>query len=321
MILHIVKLLRIYLGMTQSELARAAGISQCDVSEIETLAPYGTLNKYRKLSAYFGVPIDILLTNDARELPVEFFERHPRLPDKSDDALLNKKIGRLGEQYVYEMEYDLVSERYPGLANLIMPVFRYSGWTGFDMISFDADGRPCAIEVKTSLLPSCHSTLTAREYETACQFIEEGYHYYVVMISQYGTEDQQLACHSFDSLRQEYDYLPNSYVPVPKLQTQPPMLGMEYYRHLRGMSQSELGEQVGMNQDKICIYESGRVEPSVDKLLTIAAVLGTSVSSLLTVYDPYTGRPVSDPSTSIKSRLSVKSGPRALLRAKGGHSR
>lgn len=150
------------------------------------------------------------------------------------------------------------------------------------------------------------------------------YHYYIVMISQFGTDHQQLVCHSFDSLQQEYDYLPISYAPVPKLETQPPMLGLQYFRLLHGMSQAELGEQVGANPDKICVYESGHVEPPVDKLLAIAAVLDTSVSSLLMVYDPCTGQPVSTPDAltrtkPLDSRLTVKGGPRSLLRTKELH--
>lgn len=44
--MHIITVLRDYLGLTQQALAKEANITQADLCEIETMEPYGSMAKY-----------------------------------------------------------------------------------------------------------------------------------------------------------------------------------------------------------------------------------------------------------------------------------
>ena len=75
--MHIIQILRSYLGITQQELAQKAGISQPDLCEMGIKTPYGRIDKYQRLSDYLGISVHALVTNDCRLVPSSFFERHP----------------------------------------------------------------------------------------------------------------------------------------------------------------------------------------------------------------------------------------------------
>ena len=66
--MHVITALRDYMGMSQMELAKQANITQCDLSEIETMEPYGSIAKYERLSKVLGVPVDTLVRNDSQIL-------------------------------------------------------------------------------------------------------------------------------------------------------------------------------------------------------------------------------------------------------------
>lgn len=51
------------------------------------------------------------------------------------------------------------------------------------------------------------------------------------------------------------------------------------------LRQAELGEMVGVNAPAICKYESGDVDPSLDKLIALAKALNTSTDYLLGLTD------------------------------------
>ena len=52
-------------------------------------------------------------------------------------------------------------------------------------------------------------------------------------------------------------------------------------RRAAGMNQKELGEKLGVSASTIGMYEQGRREPSADRLISLAALLGTSPDGLL----------------------------------------
>ena len=66
--MHILTIARSYLGMSQMALAKAAGVTQPDVSEMETMAPYGQIDKYARISEFLGIPVDALVKNDCRAI-------------------------------------------------------------------------------------------------------------------------------------------------------------------------------------------------------------------------------------------------------------
>ena len=72
--MHIVRILREYLGLTQAELAEKAGISCADANEIEQGWDYGTIDKYCKLAAFLQVPVHAIVMNDIFSIPESFFE-------------------------------------------------------------------------------------------------------------------------------------------------------------------------------------------------------------------------------------------------------
>ena len=48
--MHIIQIVRLYLGLTQKELAQRAGIGQPDLCEMEIKEPYGRIDKRLYLS-------------------------------------------------------------------------------------------------------------------------------------------------------------------------------------------------------------------------------------------------------------------------------
>ena len=74
--MHIIQIVRHYLGLTQKELAQKAGVSQPDLCEMEIKEPYGRIDKYKRLSEYLGIPVHALVINDCTLIPESFFEKH-----------------------------------------------------------------------------------------------------------------------------------------------------------------------------------------------------------------------------------------------------
>lgn len=75
--MHIIQIVRNYLGLTQQELARLVGITQPDLCEMEIKEPYGRIDKYQRLSDYLGIPGHALITNDCALIPLSLFDKHP----------------------------------------------------------------------------------------------------------------------------------------------------------------------------------------------------------------------------------------------------
>jgi hypothetical protein len=103
----------------------------------------------------------------------------PRGPRHTDFAALdagNRRLGRLGEEWTMEFERRRLHdrERRPELAKQVVWVSEREGdGAGFDIRSFDADGTPRLIEVKTTGLGKYHAfhvsrnELAVSERETA----------------------------------------------------------------------------------------------------------------------------------------------------------
>lgn len=70
--MHIIQVVRNYLGLSQLELSKKAGLSQPDLCEMETKEPYGRIDKYQRLSNFLGIPIHALITNDCTQIPLSF---------------------------------------------------------------------------------------------------------------------------------------------------------------------------------------------------------------------------------------------------------
>lgn len=77
--MHLIQIVRNYLGLTQQELAQRVGITQADLCEMEIKPPYGRIDKYQRLSNYLGIPVHALVTNDCTLVPLSFFDKHSHM--------------------------------------------------------------------------------------------------------------------------------------------------------------------------------------------------------------------------------------------------
>lgn len=57
-------------------------------------------------------------------------------------------------------------------------------------------------------------------------------------------------------------------------------MGIREIRRAKNITQQELADRIGVNHTMISRYESGQVQPSMDKIILIAQVLGESIESI-----------------------------------------
>ena len=95
----ITRVARTYLGMNQTQFAKAVNLTQPDLSELEQKTePFGAIAKYRRISDYLGIPVDTLLRNDFTAIPESFFEKFPPQPYTAAWNSSNHDLGRAGEE-------------------------------------------------------------------------------------------------------------------------------------------------------------------------------------------------------------------------------
>lgn len=175
--MHIIQILRSYLGITQQELAQKAGISQPDLCEMEIKTPYGRIDKYQRLSDYLGISVRALVTNDCRLVSSSFFERHPPRTYTEKGGTANMELGRSGEDAVFDLERHRPAQINTSLASLVLPFYKLRHRPGYDILSFDESGVPIFIEVKTTTDDNPDFALTKQEYLTACKLTKAGEKY------------------------------------------------------------------------------------------------------------------------------------------------
>ena len=49
----------------------------------------------------------------------------------------------------------------------------------------------------------------------------------------------------------------------------------------KGLTQQYLADALGVSRSAVAVYESGRIEPSIEKLLNLSSSLGVSLDELL----------------------------------------
>lgn len=102
--MHVLTIIRMYLGLSQIALAKAAGVTQPDLCEMETMAPYGRPDKYHRVAAVLGLPLEPILKNSISDIPLSFFDTHPPqqyLPEPTDRKAV---IGRAREHFIFTRE-------------------------------------------------------------------------------------------------------------------------------------------------------------------------------------------------------------------------
>lgn len=286
--MHIITILRLYLGLSQTALAKAVGITQPDLSEIETLEPYGFPAKYERLATYLGISIDSIVKNDFTQIPLSFFENRPSpqyIPPpspKNEDAFL----GRLGEDYILEREQERLSQIYPALSKLVIPHFKMKGHSpGYDILSYDDTGHPIFLEVKTSLVSSGGFRLTNHEYATAQKKSQQGESYIICYISNWATPQQAVNDIPFPELLQTHCISPRYYHCNPIIKPKnPEESGLAHFRRLRGVLQADIAEALGMPPCDWSQYETLRRKPPIALYAQVSELLDVPIDALLQTY-------------------------------------
>jgi transcriptional regulator with XRE-family HTH domain len=215
-----VRYLRTRLGLTQVELAHETKLVPNDICRLEQ-GKFTRVGKYKALSKYFGVPIDLILRNDMARLfrsictPVQVTHRQRKKLRKK--YVKNQVTGDTGEQFVLQAEQQRLAGT--GLENAINPNFADDPDAGFDIMSFTPDGRPKYIEVKSSTSPSANEPfyLSRRERTFMDECKANGWVYEIHRVYNMGKLKKGWKCkiYTLDDLR-HFNYTPCTYLVTAK---------------------------------------------------------------------------------------------------------
>ena len=282
--MHIVTILRYYLGLTQSEIAEKSGVSYADVNEIENKPNNGMIEKYCKLAQCLHVPVHAVVMNDALSVPETFFRKKRKIKYTYPPKSKNGNLGRLGEERVFQQEQERLAQINPVLAQLVVPKYKIRGSRGYDIISFKEDGTPFFIEVKTGEVGNNSPQLTGCEYKTADKLTNLGYEYWIYHCSGWGTKDQIFEKHLFRTLRDENRIEPVRYIcdfrPSKNAEN-----GILHFRRLVGITQIEAANMLEIPASCLCKYETGENQCPVTVYMKLAKLYGVTVDNLLSYYD------------------------------------
>ena len=282
--MHIIRILRDYMGISQKELAARAGVTAADLSEMEANKIYGRVDKYKRVADYLAVPIHTLVANDFLSVPLTFFEKNERVNYRPVSSYRNIANGREGEDFVLKKEQERVSKFNPILSKLIMPYYKMGRNLGYDILSYNEEGQCVYIEVKTTKAERKNSVLlTYNEREKAEKLFEQGEKYQVHCIDNWGRPTQTYEIFDYGELRDKSKMVPTEYMFL--LNPKETISGIEYYRMKAGLDQYELADLVGINQYQVSLYENKERPYRIDLLYRMAQVFGTTIDELLKDFD------------------------------------
>ena len=144
---NVLHYLRMWYGLTQTELAQKVNLFQCDIASMEQ-KKFGLFSKYLDVAKYFDVPVDAIYHDDFRAVIPKL--KQPPVSWQIRNRRFGKKdlIGPAGEELVAELERQRL--RGTVFADGVNPNYAKDTKAGFDIFSFDRDGRLKFIEVKTT---------------------------------------------------------------------------------------------------------------------------------------------------------------------------
>ena len=285
--MHIIQVVRNYLGMSQKQLSQNAGITQPDLCEMETKAPYGRIDKYKRLSEYLGIPVHALVTDSCAQIPLSFFERFPSRPYSETVPEGLQALGRGGEDMAFDLERKRLEQVNPVLARLVLPFYKLRYRPGYDILSFDDSGRPIYIEVKTSQDDATDFILTKQEYEIANKLTAAGETYQIFRFTNWGRDSQKWTVYDFRELKESREMTPATYL-CSAASGDDTITGIRYCRELRGMSKGELADCLGIKTPDLWRYENGRRQCPVGVYQKLAQILEVSIDQLLEDYPALT---------------------------------
>lgn len=205
--------LRIRLNMSQAKLAKATGLTANDVSRFERGKNLG-IDKAIILAKYFNISVDTLLKNNflalSSSLSSPITATH-QLSFSIERFNAHKcALGRKGEDWVYA--HEIAKLQGTPYANAVNPNYADDPIAGFDILSFERDGTPLMIEVKTTLGKNKHSfSLTIAEYEKAKECSAKGIRYEIHRLYNFGTASAGRLIITADELLQNYRITPSDY--------------------------------------------------------------------------------------------------------------
>ena len=282
--MHIIRILRDYMGMTQKKLAARAGITASDLSDMESGNIYGRVDKYQRVAGCLGVPVHLLVADEVLSVPMSFFEKNERAPYKPVLSYKNLANGRGGEDFVLEKERERVSAFNPVLANLVLPYYKMGKTLGYDILSFNEDGQEVYIEVKTTHADRKNMVLlTQKEQDKAEKLLSQDKIYQVHCLNNWKKANQTYTVYDYKDLRANAKMVPTEYMFL--LASKAKVSGMEYYRLKSGMSQLELGDLLGLNQSQVSLYENRERSCPIETLFKMAQIFNTTVDELLLDFD------------------------------------
>lgn len=285
--MHVLTTIRSYLELSQTALAKRAGVTQPDLSEMETLAPYGKIGKYQRLSDCLGIPVEAIAKNDYTSIPLSFFDAHPAPAYTPEPTTPDLLLGRQGEEFILRREQARLAESQPALAKLVLPHFKMKCPSpGYDILSFDDAGHPIYLEVKTSLLDSGCFRFTNHELDAARKLTAAGERYVVCYISRWGEPNQQVREYLFPDLSLTHQIEPRYYMckPIPKKKRRL-ITGLAYFRKKQGLRQADVSEALGVHACEWSMYETGQRTPSIQVYIRASELLGATVDQLLERYE------------------------------------
>lgn len=278
-------ILRLCHHLTQKQAASMANVTQADICEMEKYKPYGRLSKYIRLAKVYNVPVETLIKNDLRAVPagaLNLPEWDYVPPPNSAEGLL----GRQGEDLALRLEQDRLKRVWPALSDLVFPYYKVSTHSpGFDILSLNDFGRPFALEVKTSLGDDEGFWLTPNEMSAAEKLTAEGVPYVIRLITNWGTEQQNMKDISFSAFPGNYKIIPQSYRVVPERKPNGTISGLTYWRQERELKQIQLAEMLGVNQYELSLYENGSRQASVEFYIKASDTLDVTVDQLIESYE------------------------------------
>ena len=281
--MHVVTILRYYLGITQMELAEKSGVSFVDVNEIENKPINGLIDKYCRLAECLHVPVHTIVMNDVLGVPETFFDQERNAKYTNPQKSQNGCLGRLGEERVFRQEQERVAQINPTLAKLVIPAYKIRGSRGYDIISYKADGTPFFIEVKTSESDNSSPQLTRCEYEVANKLTGQGYEYWIYYHSGWGTEDMTFEKYLFRTLQEEKRLEPVRYLcdfrPRKNVEN-----GILHFRRRMGISQAEAAGILDIPASCLCKYETGENQCPVTAYQKMSRLYQVKIDELLQEY-------------------------------------
>ena len=202
--LNILTFLRTREGLSQKEPSGKLGMKPMVISNMERFGP-ASMDKAIRVARFFGITVDAALTNDMEAVASTFTApvkaNHKTSFQMEKLSIRRIKLGRQGEDWVYRHELERLQDT--PYRNAVNPNFANDLNAGFDILSFDRDGTPKRLEVKTT---TGHAdkpfTLTENELQTLRDCVSKGLSYEIYRVYDFRRSPKVLVISGEELLRE-----------------------------------------------------------------------------------------------------------------------